>query len=150
MIRSRIGRLSAFAAMCLVAAVGCSKGSDTAEVSGTIKRGGKAPKIERLQIAFQGGTENKLVTAPVALDGKYTATGVPTGEVKIGFVYTAPATLTKAQKPRLPQPGSKTTDVEPSKEVPNPIPLPLRDPSTSKISFVVEAGKPNVFDHDLP
>src|SRR5439155_19857312 len=94
MNRARVHRcgLLLVAGACVLAtgASGCGKGSATADVSGTIKIAGKPPKLERFQIAFMGGRENQIVTFPVALDGTYTATGVPVGEGKGGFVYIPP------------------------------------------------------------
>jgi len=132
-----------------VGASGCNKGPATGEVSGTITRAGKAPKMDRLQISFQGGPDNQIVTASIAPDGKYNATGVPVGEVKIGFVW-VPAEAVKPAKTRLPIPSGKSApEIEPSKVI-YPIPVHLRDPGTSKLTLIVEAGKPNSFNYDMP
>ena len=152
MNRARVHRcgLLLVAGACVLAtgASGCGKGSATADVSGTIKIAGKPPKLERFQIAFMGGRENQIVTFPVALDGTYTATGVPVGEVKVGFVYIPPEAA-KAGKTRLPVPKGKEPPTGPTKEVINPIPAGLREPSTSKVTFTVESGTKNTFNYDI-
>jgi len=129
MNRARVHRcgLLLVAGACVLAtgAAGCGKGSATAEVSGTIKIAGKPPKLERFQIAFMGGRENQIVTFPVALDGTYTATGVPVGEVNLGFAYIPPEAA-KAGKTRLPIPTSTVPPSGPTKQAINPTDAGLR------------------------
>src|SRR6185369_11648653 len=108
-------------------------------VKGTVKLNGKPPDVKGLDIAFLS-TKGKLVTAPIQSDGTYTATGVPLGEAKISFVFAPPMEGVDAKKRRLVKPNDPTRPPPPT----NPIPVPLRDASTSRLSLNVAAGSGNV------
>jgi hypothetical protein len=126
---------------------GCSKGSfaQTADVSGKIKIRGQAPRLKGMEIVFLGANGTTTVSAPVNEDGTYTASGVPVGEVRVGLAYTPDAKGRRG--PVMPgKNGEAPPPVEPLK---NPIPEPLRDPSTSNLTFKVESDKSNVFDYDV-
>jgi hypothetical protein len=145
----------AFGLGLLAALSGCGGGGKT-DVSGTIKLRGQSPKIEGLQISFMD-SEGAQVSAPIAEDGAYKASGVSAGEVKVCFIYVPPEVAGQEQPksgPRLMKPGQKGgPPPKPAAGKPaikNPIPEPLRDFGTSQLAFTVEAGKPNVFDYDLP
>jgi hypothetical protein len=142
---------SALLLACACAALSGCGGPSTAEVSGTIKVRGQAPKLEGLQIALLGG-DGSSVSAAISADGTYKAVGVPVGDVKVGFVYIPPGVASPGQpKGRLPQPGKGEAPPKgPTKEQPkNPIPENLRDGSTSNLSFKVVSGGNNVFDYDI-
>ncbi len=143
----------------LVGLTGCGS-SAPSDVSGTIKLRGQPPKFTGIQVVFvhPNGT---MVSAPVGADGTYTAEGVPPGEVKVAFAYFTPDSVQqgaefKAGGPRLKKPGDKGAAEAPKPKAvgtpgpaTNPIPAPLRDGSTSGLTFKVESGKPNTFDHDI-
>jgi hypothetical protein len=131
----------------LSAAAGCSK-PPPVEVSGTIKLGGKEPNLKGLQIVFLA-EDGGLFSATVSENGTYTAPGVPVGELRVGFVF-APADGSQ-RKPKhrfIPKEGE--THAEGPSTSWNPIPESLREATTSGITFVVEAGKNNLFDYDVP
>jgi hypothetical protein len=155
-------RLVRFAAFLLGACVlsgstGCGSPVKT-DVSGTVKLNGRPPKYTGIQVVFQH-PDGTLVTAPVAEDGTYKAEGVPSGEVKVCFAYITPEAAqqgaeAKAGGTRLKKPGGEKDAPKPKAPgTPgpsiSPIPEPLRDVSTSNLTFKVEAGKANTFDYDI-
>src|SRR4051794_5523235 len=121
------------ACLCLLLpSAGCNE--PRAEVSGKITVQGREPNFKGMEIAFLkagGGT----VKAPVAEDGTYRVTGLSTGIVQVGILYT-PLDGLKEQC-HLPKPG---VDPMAKGKVYNPIPEPLRDPSTSKLTYAVMPG----------
>jgi hypothetical protein len=138
------------AGCCTLAGVtGCSFSGPVETVSGTITIAGEAPNLKGMEIAFLY-VDGRIVKAPVNEDGTYEAGGLRAGEVQVGFIYFPLVQARARGKPRLPMPGK---DPSPSGGGPppldNPIPGPLRDPSTSKIAFTIESGKPNVFNYDI-
>jgi hypothetical protein len=150
--------LPGLAALALaLGASGCGEGAKT-EVGGTIKLNGQPPKFTGLEVVFvhPNGTQ---VAAPVREDGTYKAEGVPAGEVMVCFAYITPDAaqqgaefkasggrkLTKPGEAEAPKPKPRGT---PGPKT-SPIPEPLRDTSTSKLTLKVEAGKPNTFDYDI-
>jgi hypothetical protein len=140
---------------CVCAAVAVSGcGASKADVSGTIKIQGQAPKLQGLQLTLLGGN-GAIVSAPINPDGTYKAIDVPVGEVKVAFIYFPQLASPTPGKGKLPQAGPQGAppvkgDVSGTAkpETKNPIPEPLRDGSTSKISFRVVSGN-NVFDYDV-
>src|SRR5437762_3208063 len=145
--------LCGFGACVIMSSAGCGKGgaTPTAEVTGTIKIAGKAPKLTKLEIAFLG-SDNQVMTAVVTPEGAYTAPAVPVGEVKVGFIYVSAQVAAKAAggKSRLPRPGDKGPPTAEPKRPANPIPQPLRDVGTSRLTCKVEEGKKNIFNYDFP
>jgi hypothetical protein len=127
--------------MALTGASGCGT-PPPGEVAGTIRFGGKAPNIKGLEILFQGA-DGKQASAPVDADGAYAATGVPAGEVKVGFAY-----LVHQEIKGRPMPDPTKKEVAP-RPILNPIPAQLRDPSTSGITVSVESKKSTPFDYDI-
>lgn len=130
--------------------MGCTE--STAEVSGTITIEGQAPNLKGFDIGFLG-TNGRFVIAAINNDGSYKAVNVPLGEVMVNFMYT-PSDSEKAQKKnRLLRPDAD--GLPPMLKAPtnprssNPIPLHLRDGSTSKLTLKVVPGSNNVFDHDV-
>lgn len=146
----------------LVGLSGCGGGAGaTADVSGTIKLRGQPPKFVGLQVVFvhPDGTQ---VAAPVNEDGTYTAAGVPSGEVKVCFAYISPEAAQQGAEfkasggGRLKKPEGEKKSDQPVAKVPgtkgpavSPIPEPLSDTSTSRLTFKVESGKSNTFDYDI-
>jgi hypothetical protein len=131
-------------------ALGCGGGRPpTGEVSGKILIMGESPKIKGLHISFIAPS-GRIVGAPINEDGTYQA-DVPAGEAKIGFIFVSPGTEHGAQKKnRFPGKGAPDGPVQASQEtVPNPIPEPLRDGSTSNLRVEVVAGQKQVFDYDV-
>lgn len=137
---------------------GCGEPART-DVSGTIKLHGQPPKFTGIEVMFIH-PNGMQVSAPVHEDGTYKAEGVPSGEVMVCFAYITPeaaqqgAEFKAGQGGRLKKPSDKPET--PKLKAPgtpgpatSPIPVPLRDTSTSKLTFKVEAGKPNVFDYDI-
>ncbi|HEX4607313.1 MAG TPA: hypothetical protein VH092_03830 [Urbifossiella sp.] len=147
-----------FSSACFSAvASGCGAGDGKADVSGTIKVRAKAPSMAGLQISFMG-RDGALVTAPIAEDGTYKAANVSAGENKVGFIFITKDAVregadAKSGGSRMKKPGGKAEQAEKyaayKEAAKNPIPVALRDPSTSNLSVTVETGKNNVFDHDL-
>jgi hypothetical protein len=141
----------------LAALTGCGE-RGKADVTGTIKLRGQAPKFAGLQVVFlhAGGAQ---VAAPVNKDGSFKAEGVPAGEVKVCFAYIPPAVSQQgaefqANRGRKPLPSdagvkSKAPPVVSAAPTPNPLPQSLRDTSTSKLTLTVASGKPSVFDYDI-
>jgi hypothetical protein len=127
-------------ACAVVGAWGCSP--SVTEVSGTIKIKGQPPNVKGLEINFLGA-DGRPASAQINPDGTYTATDVPTGDVKVCFVH-VPAG--GGGRRSLTKPGQ---DDVPSVEPKNPIPDALRDTTTSKISVKLLAGQKNVFDYDM-
>jgi len=124
-----------------VSAVGCQPAPT--DVSGTIKLKGQAPNIKGLEICFLGA-DGRPIAAPIAANGSYTATGVPVGDVQIWFVFAPNQGAANSGRSPLSRPpvkegpppsGSNANDAK------NPIPRPLRDGSTSNLSFKVERKK---------
>ena len=142
------GAMGLFAACATMALAGCQP--PPGEVAGTIKISGKAPNVKGLQIAFLAPSGQPFV-APIGADGAYTAMGVAPGEAKVYFVYMLDAGEVKQGRPPLTKPvkdgspprGSGNFDAN------NPIPIPLRDASTSNLTVNVVSGQPSVFDYDI-
>jgi hypothetical protein len=144
-------------ACALVGLTGCG-GSVKTDVSGTIKRYGQPPKFTGIQVIFVH-PDGALVSAPVAEDGTYRAEGIPAGEVKVCFAYITPEVARQGAEHkaagggRLKKPGDvevpKVKALGTSGPSTNPLPLALRDTSTSGLTFRVEAGKSNTFDYDI-
>jgi hypothetical protein len=124
-------------------------GPATGEVSGKITLNGQAPKRNDLQIAFLT-SKGRLVTAKINEDGTYQALAVSAGEAQVSFLF-LPAGMVAAAggKKRLPPTASREEAPEPKAQGANPIPVALRDGSTSNLKVVVVGGQNNVFNHDL-
>jgi hypothetical protein len=120
---------------------GCSP--SVTEVSGTIKIKGQPPNVKDLQISFLGA-DGRTAAADINPDGTYTATAVPTGDVKVCFAHMPAGGGGRRTRPKPGQDNAPTVD--PPK---NPIPDHLRDTTTSKISVNLLAGQKNVFDYDM-
>jgi hypothetical protein len=150
--------LLAFGLCVLVGSSGCGSSVPT-DVSGTIKLRGQAPNFTGIQVVFMRPDGNQ-VAAPVSENGSYKASGVPSGEVKVCFAYITPeaaqagAEFKASGGGRLKKPGDSEAPKVKAPGTPgpatNPIPMNLRDTSTSNLTFKVEAGKPNTFDFDIP
>jgi hypothetical protein len=158
MILRRPPRLALLVGLAAMAgAPGCGSGPAKGDVAGTIKLRGRAPQIEGLHVSFMDA-EGVQVSAPIALDGTYAVSGVPAGEVRVCFVYISPEFAGPHQNParsgpRLAKPGARVdSPIRPtSKSLSvNPIPEPLRDFGTSRLTLKVEPDRPNVFNYDLP
>ncbi len=148
---SHAGRFAVFlACVCAAASVlGCGSSSSPAKVSGKVTLNGRAPRIKGLQISFLG-SNGRMYAFPINEDGTYSAEDVPAGETTVAFLYVDPSVV-----PVNPGQG-RGPGVRPDKAGPknndqskNPIPEPLRDGSTSKITFKVESGQDNVFNYDI-
>jgi hypothetical protein len=143
----------------LIGPTGCG-GTGKTDVSGTIKVRGQPPKVTGIQVMFVH-PDGTMVSAPVAEDGAYRAEGVPPGEVKVCFAFSSQETAQMGAPVKagagghLKKPGMSGDEQvavkTPGTPAPktNPIPAPLRDTSTSKLTVTVEAGKPNTFDYDI-
>jgi hypothetical protein len=131
------------AGACFLGVAGGCKGPKT-EVSGTIKLNGQPPRLKGMEITFLA-KDGRMASAPVNEDGSFTCSGVPLGEVRVGFPY-FPAEAAKARGKGAgpPKPG---VEPKPGHPLPNPIPEKLRESSTSPVVFQVEPGKP--FDYDI-
>jgi hypothetical protein len=164
-------------ACALVDLTGCG-GPVKTDVSGTIRVYGQPPKHTGIQVIFVH-PDGALVAAPVAEDGTYKAEGVPSGEVRVCFAYITPEAAQRGaeykaggggrlkkpgdgEAPKVKAPGTPGPSVggagrvAPQVKAPgtpepstNPIPLALRDTSTSGLTFKVETGKANTFDYDI-
>ncbi len=143
----------------LAGLAGCGNSGGKADVTGTIKLRGQPPKFNGLEILFLG-EDGVQASGAINEDGTYEAKSVPTGEVKISFAYITPDAAkegaefkagggSRLQKPggkKVTAPQPKLTGKEPTT---SPIPQDLREAHTSKLTFKVESGKPNVFDYDI-
>jgi hypothetical protein len=158
--------LAAFSALLLCCCGGCGP-QRTTEVSGTVKLKGKAPNLQGLRISFF--SENgEPVSTDVNPDGSYRAVGVPIGTVRVTLVHLSPEgaearkAAAQARKPKAPSDegaGDSTSTekkaVQRGKDSRNPyvmasgIPERYSDAMRSQLTFVVEAGKANIFDVDL-
>lgn len=158
-VRSARSAAAAGLALLVVAALGgCGGPPPKVDVTGTVKLKGKPPGFHGLEIVFQSA-DGTLTSGDIQEDGTYTAPGVPAGETQVFFSYVTPENAAEAARyksgaGRLKRPGQaasepprKPTGKEPAR---SPIPEDLREASTSKLTYKVEAGKPNVFDYDLP
>jgi len=150
----------------LVSTMGCSRGPETAEVSGTIKLKGKAPNLDGLQVNFMG-KDGRPVAATVAKDGTFKATRVPVGETQVGLSYVSPEAIAAIERldksrPQTPEEAAQGpgANFDPKLHGPegkeyrpsaykNPIPERLRDPRTSGKNITVEAHKENVLTWDV-
>jgi len=153
---ARVAALAACAGL-LGGLAGCSGSVPKTEVSGKILLNGKEPKVAGLQIAFVAN-DATTVSADIAEDGTYSATGVPAGEVKVFFTAVTEEQAQQVEQlkgkgPRLAKPGGSG----PAPKAPaggshaktNPIPEPLRTPTSSPLKTTLEAGKMNTFDYDI-
>jgi hypothetical protein len=127
---------------------GC--GPSTAPVSGFVAYGGHAPQFKGLQITFIAA-DGRMASAPVGEDGSFTADAAPVGKVGVAFVYTPPDDVQRAKSgSKLPQPGAGAPNIGPrAAAAPNPIPVRLRDASTSQLTFQVDPGKKNTFNYNI-
>ena len=132
------------ACACAVVGVwGCSP--SVTEVSGTIKIKGQPPNVKGLEISFLGA-DGRAASAQINSDGTYTATAVPTGDVKVCFVHMRAGT--DGRRRPGPKPGQDDDAAAKGPGV-DPIPEALHDTTTSKISVKLVAGQKNVFDYDM-
>jgi hypothetical protein len=160
MPRARLLRLlPALAALGLpVGAAGCGEGA-RADVTGTIKLHGQPPKFTGIEVLFvhPNGTQ---VSAPVHEDGTYKAEGVPPGQVGVCFVYITPEAAQMGAEAqaggggrKLGKPGDAPAPKVKARGSPgpktNPVPEPLREASTSKLTVNVPSGKSTTFDYDI-
>jgi hypothetical protein len=107
---------------------GC--GPKVVDVSGTVTYNGKPPNDEGCKITFTGPSGLE-VTAPVAANGEYKATGVVVGSNKVVVFYTNP----EAAKPR--DPGVKAPlSTSPLRN----LPVKYADVKTSGLTVDVAAG----------
>jgi hypothetical protein len=143
-------RRVALAFVCIGGAVwvaGCRPAAG--EVSGTIKINGQVTAVKGMEISLLA-CDGRLFGAPIGADGKYSATGVPAGEVRVAFVYVPGTIHAKPGRAPLARPGndvhSRSSD---DPEAMNPIPKQLRDANTSKLSLIVNCARKTVFDYDI-
>jgi len=143
---------SRFGQCALLLAFGCTAAGLTGcvptptEVSGTIKLKGQAPTVKGLEICFMAA-DGRTFSAPIKSDGSYTVNEVPSGDAKVTFTYVPPS-ASAPPKSRLAKPGAAEAH-RASKDPPNPIPTPLRDASTSKLTVNLVAGQRNDFSYDI-
>jgi hypothetical protein len=147
----RVGRRAVFLVFAgtLLALAGCQP--PLTEVSGTIKVKGQPPKMKGIEIHFMGA-DGQVASAPISEDGTYSTKEVRSGEAKVYFVYVDPALVgSGVGKGRLVKPGSKDAPPKGSSDpdAKNPIPLGMRDATTSNLTTKLLAGQMNVFDHNL-
>jgi len=140
--------------------VGCSS-EPPVGVSGTVTVKGAPPKLPGLMISFVSAT-GAVVTAPVAENGTYTASGLTSGETRVGFAVggandkkTGDQSLAdeKDQGERRKAEYDKKIETRKkakSSEPPVKVPLPLRylDPLKSGITTTLKPGD-NVVDVDI-
>jgi hypothetical protein len=125
---------------------GCSP--SVTEVSGTIKIKGQPPKVKGLEISFLGADGRPASAQINPDDGTYTATAVPTGDVKVCFVHMPEGASGRRTTRNLTKPGQEN-DAAAKGPIVDPIPEALRDTTTSKISVNLVAGQKNVFNYDI-
>lgn len=128
-------------------AIGCGP-PPTGGVSGKITIKGEAPKLQGLEITFIAPS-GQIVGCPIDEEGNYSATGVPAGQVKVGFSFTRPNAAPSKEKSRFPGKGDAKGNAEPAHDMKNPIPERLRDGSTSNLTVEVLSGKSQPFDYDI-
>jgi hypothetical protein len=133
------------------ALLGC--GASAARVTGHITINGQPPKLRGMGIAFMA-PDGRSDSSAVAEDGSYSAERVPVGQVSVAFLYITPQAPQdpKGGSGKLPKPGAgdaPDTGRSTAGLYFNPIPQPLRDASTSKVTYQVQGGKQNVFNYDI-
>jgi hypothetical protein len=149
------------AALIAALAAGCG-GPDAAEVGGTVTVKGKAPAVPGLTVTFMGA-DGRPVTAAVNPDGTYRATGVPAGEVRVGFAVAGDADPDKAAAGSdKPAPGESPEDAQ--RRVSDPrvaaaaarraavsaaVPAKYLDPLRSGVTVTLNPGPDNTFDYDI-
>ncbi|QJW99449.1 hypothetical protein [Frigoriglobus tundricola] len=139
---------------------GCSS-EPPVGVSGTVTVKGAAPKLPGLMISFVSAT-GAVTTVPVAENGTYMASGLASGETRVGFAFGAAkdkktgdpspedakeqAERRRAEYDKKMEPRKKAKPNEP----PAKVPLPQRylDPLKSGITTTLKPGD-NVLDVDL-
>ena len=132
------------------ALLGC--GGSSGRVTGTITINGQPPKLKGMGISFMA-PDGRSDSAVIAEDGSYKANQVPVGEVGVAFLY-VPVGGGGGRgngRPKLPKPGTADAPDMPTNPafLYNPIPEPLRDASTSKVTVKVQGGKDNVFNYNI-
>ena len=148
MVCSRVGRLMLVVAFsCVIAGLtGCAPARS--EVAGKITLKGQAPKMQGLEVVFTA-SDGSTKSAPIAEDGSYKATDVPTGEAKVSFGYLAPGLAANKDKRRMFKGTDKDKAPKAQVTAKNPIPKSLQEASTSNITTPVVAGKVNEFNYDI-
>ncbi|WP_193376994.1 hypothetical protein [Frigoriglobus tundricola] len=145
----------------LVLLCGCG-GQPTADVSGRIAIRGKPPELDRLVVSFVM-TDGRSFSGPVARDGRYTVAGVPTGEVKVGFIVPQPREPAHPKGSESPEEQNKPLDPKQkmqelraaakskgakSAAQASPVPEKYRDPLKSGVTTTLTPGS-NTFDFDI-
>jgi hypothetical protein len=133
----------------LAGILGCSP--PVTEVSGTIKINGQPPKMAGLEISFIA-PDGRPASTTINPDGTYESKEVPAGTVQVCFVYMPEVKAIDAGgKPRMAKPGKGDTPLKgaANDQAKNPIPMALRESSTSKISTNLVSGQKNVFNYDI-
>ncbi|MDB5310472.1 MAG: hypothetical protein JWO38_4674 [Gemmataceae bacterium] len=145
---------------------GCGNEPPTG-VSGTVTMKGAPPKVPGLMISFVS-TAGTVVTAPVAEDGTYTASGLASGEMRVGFAVVGaakdkrtvdqqnddPKARTERLKaeydkkldPKKADPKKKAKPSEPP--VKSPIPERYLDPLKSGVTTTLKPGD-NTLNADI-
>jgi hypothetical protein len=152
-----LANLFAASALC-----GCGKSIKTGDVVGKITLRGKPPNVEGLAINFLG-SDGRPVSAPIASDGTYRASGVSEGLNRIAFsVGTGGENLGAKLRSRKPKAeDSKEVDKdkmkafekeakeEVAKSLPKDFPPTFLDPQKSNVSTTVASGQDNTFNVDI-
>ena len=125
----------------LSANLGCG-GAPTGTVTGTVTYQGA--KVPSAKVTFFG-PNNELVSASTDSEGRYNASDVPLGEVRVAVITSRPRPSAEqvARNPLLKQKG-----YVPSGEKTVTVPLRYSDPAKSNLSLTVNRGS-QPFDIDL-
>jgi hypothetical protein len=137
-MRAFLSRLAAMGVvLSLVAASGC--GGGTGEVSGVVKY--KGQPLDGGQITFKGG--GKLIGVDLKPDGTFTATGVPTGTVKVAVSsldgekmveHFRKASASGRGESKTPPPKGEASQY-------SKVPQKYGDPEASGLTIEVKSGK---------
>jgi hypothetical protein len=149
----RCGLVLRVVALAGLALGGCGCGGPgQAVVFGKVTYEGKVLNTSGVVISFLG-QDGRPVTAEVAPDGSYTASGVPLGKAKVSVYWAAPpgqdlASLLKPQgfDPKGPPPVVDEQAI--AARMQSPIPAHYGDPATSELTFDIGKGH-NSYDVDL-
>jgi hypothetical protein len=132
------------ALFCLVAMTLAGCGASTGSVTGKVTLNGET--VTGGTVTFIG-SDQKVVTAPISVEGEYTIPKIPPGTAKIGV--TPLPTLPKGKGMDMMDPSKMGGGAEkPSTATPKPMPIPKRyeNPEKSGLTYTVTKGSQ---EHDI-
>jgi hypothetical protein len=130
---------------------GCGSAPPATDILGVITLDGKKAKVPgHLEIDFVDCTGKRNI-ARIEEDGTYHVGGVAAGETKVYFISIGREALDMASRGvgyvSMKADGPQQELVP---DIPNPIPLKMREALTSGLTFTVKPGQKNAFDFNIP